>query len=521
MTKVFKLMTAALMALALFLPAQAMELTVFDGNVTDRTVPINLYWLDSQGTQAQVIYPESELLDMVGRPINSMKFFTDDTLDCAGAVIRISLGTYEYEAFQANEFIPDLTTVATITLATGSNEMLITFDEPYVYNGGNLVFESYVEEASEYSSVYFVGVNPYYNSAKSRSQTVQFIPKTTFDYTPAENGAAVTPTELNFKPTRLGNESDEMTVTLKNTGLNAFTPSFSITGPFTTTAEAAEMASGEAVEIPVKFVPDVEGNLTGTLSINCGAAGTFEVALNGKGLAPADEITVCDGTTVAGYLPVYGYYYDYAGGIGQMIYPADKLAEVAGKEVTGLMFYPTEAMKFYGGKIEFSVATMDTTAFEAEVNITETTVVGTAVPEQGGENLIVYFDEPYKYEGGNLLIKTTVTEAGTYGNTSFYGTATAVDASVYFYGSNYGTYSGTANFLPKATFICKKESTPEPVVVPGDVNNDESVDISDVTALIDYLLDSDTVINVDNADVNQDGSVDISDVTALIDYLLN
>ena len=56
----------------------------------------------------------------------------------------------------------------------------------------------------------------------------------------------------------------------------------------------------------------------------------------------------------------------------------------------------------------------------------------------------------------------------------------------------------------------------------GDVNNDQKVDISDVTALIDYLLSGNASgINLSGADCNQDSSVNISDVTSLIDYLLS
>ena len=53
----------------------------------------------------------------------------------------------------------------------------------------------------------------------------------------------------------------------------------------------------------------------------------------------------------------------------------------------------------------------------------------------------------------------------------------------------------------------------------GDVNGDGSVNISDVTALIDLLLGGGTISNP-AADCNQDGSATISDVTVLIDYLL-
>ena len=57
--------------------------------------------------------------------------------------------------------------------------------------------------------------------------------------------------------------------------------------------------------------------------------------------------------------------------------------------------------------------------------------------------------------------------------------------------------------------------------IVGDVNGDNSVNISDVTALIDYLLTGHTSIVFENADVDGDDGISISDVTALIDKLLN
>ena len=61
----------------------------------------------------------------------------------------------------------------------------------------------------------------------------------------------------------------------------------------------------------------------------------------------------------------------------------------------------------------------------------------------------------------------------------------------------------------------------DPQVLVGDVNDDNTVSIADVTALIDYLLSGNTTINADAADVNDDNNVTIADVTALIDYLLS
>ena len=65
----------------------------------------------------------------------------------------------------------------------------------------------------------------------------------------------------------------------------------------------------------------------------------------------------------------------------------------------------------------------------------------------------------------------------------------------------------------------------EPQGLRGDVNNDRVVNISDVTALINALLQGQTTpsesFSPTNADCNQDGSMNIGDVTALINYLLS
>ena len=55
----------------------------------------------------------------------------------------------------------------------------------------------------------------------------------------------------------------------------------------------------------------------------------------------------------------------------------------------------------------------------------------------------------------------------------------------------------------------------------GDVNGDGGVEISDVTALVDYLLSGDeSYVRLASSDIDCDGEVGIGDVAALIDYLL-
>ncbi len=80
-----------------------------------------------------------------------------------------------------------------------------------------------------------------------------------------------------------------------------------------------------------------------------------------------------------------------------------------------------------------------------------------------------------------------------------------------------GEYAITIN-AKDYTFKIERLADP---VLRGDVNSDGEVDIRDVTALIDYLLDETTVINQANADVDDKQGISITDVTALIDILLD
>ena len=58
--------------------------------------------------------------------------------------------------------------------------------------------------------------------------------------------------------------------------------------------------------------------------------------------------------------------------------------------------------------------------------------------------------------------------------------------------------------------------------IPGDVNNDGAIDVSDVTLLISIVLSNNTD-GYDFAvlDLDHDGYIDVSDVSALIKIVLN
>jgi hypothetical protein len=57
------------------------------------------------------------------------------------------------------------------------------------------------------------------------------------------------------------------------------------------------------------------------------------------------------------------------------------------------------------------------------------------------------------------------------------------------------------------------------LVTRGDVNGDETINIFDITCLIDYLYRDGPTPSFHAADVNADGVINIFDITYLITYL--
>ena len=83
-------------------------------------------------------------------------------------------------------------------------------------------------------------------------------------------------------------------------------------------------------------------------------------------------------------------------------------------------------------------------------------------------------------------------------------------------------YTKDSSVNPTGDYFAVDNLTIRSMEKRGDVDADGNVNISDVTALIDYLLSGNASgIVLANADCDQDGNVNISDVTTLIDYLLS
>ena len=133
-------------------------------------------------------------------------------------------------------------------------------------------------------------------------------------------------------------------------------------------------------------------------------------------------------------------------------------------------------------------------------------------------------NEKYYYMSNNLTVDEAVPDMIHAGDIMLYGR----NCLVLFYDTFETSYAYTRiGAINDPTGLAEALGSGQATVtfelaedIIGDVDGDGKIAISDVTTLIDLLLNDDD-INDKSADVNQDGSVNISDATDLVDMILN
>ena len=168
-------------------------LTVHDGEATSQIIPF-YGWNADHAQYNQILYPASDLSAMNGMEITQMVFyFNSDYGSNSSSVETGSLGNWTISLGE--------TTASTLTSTNTSTSLsqvyqgimawdhtaltlTITFDNGYVYNGGNLLIEFDHSAASGYNRYYFLG-DETSDPASFNSYTYtsyNFLPKLTFSY---------------------------------------------------------------------------------------------------------------------------------------------------------------------------------------------------------------------------------------------------------------------------------------------------------------------------------------------------
>lgn len=192
--RLFSFFFSMLMAMVLALPMYANEVTVSDGSSTTSYVPVYGLYCDYY-IRTQVIYPADSLDGLENASISGIKFYLSNTATEAWTSnFEVCLMEVNDKQFTSGYVSGTSTVVYSGTLDATASPMVITFDNAYSYDGGNLLIEIHSLTTGNYKSASFSG-SPVSNCAIYGSNSssvasitngsrVSVLPKATFVYTP-------------------------------------------------------------------------------------------------------------------------------------------------------------------------------------------------------------------------------------------------------------------------------------------------------------------------------------------------
>ena len=168
-----------------------------------------------------------------------------------------------------------------------------------------------------------------------------------------------------------------------------------------------------------------------------------------------ETLTVYDGGNTSNYVPIYGLYVDDFVKV-ELVMNADQLESITGATIEGLTWYLSTPAATSWGTATFQIFMKEVSepTISNFTGLTDATVVYTGTLDGTQSEMVINFDTPYTYEGGNLLIGVYVIQEGTYKSATFSGT-TVSGASVYATnGSSLDniTTGSQRDFVPKTTF---------------------------------------------------------------------
>jgi len=179
---------------------RAEVLTVHDGTATNSYVPVYGFYADAY-LKCEMVFPAAELADMENGTITGMTFYAA-TASASWGSANFQVFVSEVSAATISDFAGPGTVVYEGPLSIADNVMNVVFATPYEYQGGNLLVGFYNTVTGSYVSCSWNGeavdgssVQGYsYSSLSSVSATQRnFLPKTTFTYTPGSGPTPPTP----------------------------------------------------------------------------------------------------------------------------------------------------------------------------------------------------------------------------------------------------------------------------------------------------------------------------------------
>ena len=447
------LMTLMVLAAPQVIRAQS-ELTVHDGTTTNGYVPLYGWYADAY-LKCEMVYPAAELSGMNGGSINSMTFYASQT--------SVDWGNAEFQVFVAevsdatiSAFAGPGTVVYEGALSIADGMMTVEFDAPYTYNGGNLlvgVYEtttgSYVTSTWYGESVTGASVSGYsYSDLASISATQRdFLPKTTFAYTPA--GGVTCEKPDNFTVSNISGYGADFawtgtvgnyTFEYKKASEDDWTV---VTGITANTYTLSNLETFTAYNARVKAVCSDVNMESGYKTANFT---TLEICPDGK-------ICIGQGTATNSYLPTYNYY-NYS--LTEQIYTADEIG-VSGA-IESIDIYSvgsvTRTLDVYMvSTTKSAFADGDDWVSAAAADLVYSGQVAFAANSWN----TITLDNPFIYDGTSNVALVVVDQTGSWVSSINFFVFDAPSQAIYKYNDNFpynpsnpgvydndnGTYSGT------------------------------------------------------------------------------
>ena len=172
-----------------FTPTDSYSVTVNEGTTTNSYVPVYGFWVDNI-TKSQFIIPAADLAAMQMGTLNKLTFYASDA--------NVSWGAATFDVYLTETSattLSDLADYSTMTqvyagsLSIVDNKMEVTFTNPYLYMGGNLMVGFLQTVSGTYSSCNWYGVDAPGASMGGYGTGIaqrDFLPKTTIGFTPGE-----------------------------------------------------------------------------------------------------------------------------------------------------------------------------------------------------------------------------------------------------------------------------------------------------------------------------------------------
>lgn len=216
---------------------------------------------------------------------------------------------------------------------------------------------------------------------------------------------------------------------------------------YATSADFAEAVSIEASEVASAALSGLtpETEYFARVKAVCGGTDGESQWSEVISFIPSNDFIVNDSTATNDRVPVYGLYVDNLTR-SQFIVPAEELVSLQWDSITTLTFYSSNTNVSWGAaRFEVYVVEVSDPALTALRDWDSMDLVknAAALSIVGGK-MVVSFDAPYQYQGGNLLIGIKQTIVGSYSSSTWYG---KVSPSASFGG--YANSVAQQNFGPK------------------------------------------------------------------------